>query len=153
VIRARVRRRDAAKITLAGIDVPDIAYYNLVEGGCSTGAARCALPVVQPPDKGIADFKIAAKRALGYPSHRRADEATSGRAGQTSRKLSFDGGGSKLVVDSVSAGSDGAKLLAVYGPVDRRASAPDARKRLTLRFVPKEGQPSSSMSWTSPVNK
>ncbi len=139
---------NAAKITFFGIDVPDVAYcYNLVEKRVldRRGSLLVHFQSFNRPDKGIADFKLAAKRGpLEYPSH--SGEVTERPLGSESsgepRKLSFDGGGSKLVVDTVSAGSDGAKLLAIYGPVDpARANAPDARKQLTLRFVPKEGEP------------
>ena len=139
---------NAAKITFFGIDVPDVAYcYNLVEKRVldRRGSLLVHFQSFNRPDKGIVDFKLAAKRGpLEYPSH--SGEVTERPLGSESsgepRKLSFDGGGSKLVVDTVSAGSDGAKLLAVYGPVDpARANAPDARKQLTLRFVPKEGEP------------
>lgn len=139
---------NAAKITFFGIDVPDVAYcYNLVEKRVldRRGSLLVHFQSFNRPDKGIADFKLAAKRGpLEYPSH--SGEVTERPLGSESsgepRKLSFDGGGSKLVVDTVPAGSDGAKLLAIYGPVDpARANAPDARKQLTLRFVPKEGEP------------
>ena len=139
---------NAAKITFFGIDVPDVAYcYNLVEKRVldRRGSLLVHFQSFNRPDKGIADFKLAAKRGpLEYPSH--SGEVTERPLGSESsgepRKLSFDGGDSKLVVDTVPAGSDGAKLLAIYGPVDpARANAPDARKQLTLRFVPKEGEP------------
>jgi hypothetical protein len=139
---------NAAKITFFGIDVPDLAYcYNLVEKRVldRRGSLLVHFQTFNRPDKGIADFKLAAKRgALEYPAHSGAvtERPLGSESPGEPRKLSFDGGDSKVVVDAISAGSDGAKLLAVYGSVDpARANAPDARKQLTLRFVPKEGEP------------
>src|SRR4029077_11238301 len=82
-------------------------------------------------DKGVADFKLAAKRGpLEYPAHRgELHEQKLGSEGEgEDRTLSFDGSDSKLVVDTVTAGSDGAKLLSVYAPtLPARASAPEQR--------------------------
>lgn len=139
---------NAAKITFFGIDLPDLAYcYNVVDRRVvdRRGSLLVHFQSFNRPDKGIADFKLAAKRGpLEYPSH--SGEVTERPLGSESsgepRKLSFDGGGSKLVVDAISAGSDGARLLAGYGPVGpARANAPEARKQLTLRFFPKDGEP------------
>jgi hypothetical protein len=139
---------NAAKITFFGIDVPDLVYcYNLIEKRVldRRGSLLVHFQSFNRPDKGVADFKLAAKRgALEYPSHSgEVLERPLGSEGTGEpRKLSFSGGGSKVVVDAVAAGSDGAKLLAVYGPVDpARANAPDARKQLTLRFFPKDAEP------------
>ena len=139
---------NAAKITFFGIDVPDLAYcYNLVEKRVMDrrGSLLVHFQSFNRGDKGIADFKLTAKRGpLQYPSHRGELRETplGSEATGEARTLSFDGGESKVIVDMVPAGSDGAKLLAVYGPVDpARANAPEVRKQLTLRFVPKEGEP------------
>lgn len=139
---------NAAKITFFGVDVSDVAYcYNLIEKRVvdRRGSLLVHFQSYKRPDKGVADFKLAAKRGpLEYPSH--SGEVTERPLGSESpgepRKLSFDGGGSRLVVDTVANGSDGAKLLAGYGPnAPARANAPGQRKQLTLRFFPVEGEP------------
>ncbi|HXJ36446.1 MAG TPA: hypothetical protein VMS22_20610, partial [Candidatus Eisenbacteria bacterium] len=139
---------NAARITFFGIDLPDIAYcYNVVERRVidRRGSILVHFQSFNRSDKGLADFKIAAKRGpLEYPSHRgEVTEKPLGTQGEgETRTLSFEGQGSKLVVETVSSGSDGAKLLSVYPPTaPARLNAPDERKRLTLRFHPVAGDP------------
>ena len=139
---------NAARITFFGIDMPDLAYcYNVVERRVldRRGSILVHFQTFNRADKGLADFKIAAKRGpLEYPSHRgEVTEKPLGSQGEgETRTLSFDGGASKLVVEPVPNGTDGAKLLSVYpatAPI--QLSAPQERKRLTLRFFPVSGDP------------
>jgi hypothetical protein len=139
---------NAAKITFFGIEVADIAYcYNLVERRVvdRRGSLLVHFQSFNRSDKGLADFRKAAQRgALEYPSHDGEVRVRplGSEGGIEPYTLSFDGGESKVIVDAVANGSDGAKLLAVYGTAaPARANAPSERKKLALRFVPKEGEP------------
>jgi hypothetical protein len=137
---------NAARVTFFGIDLPDLAYcYNVIERRVldRRGSLLVHFKSFNRSDKGVADFKLSAKRGpLEYPAHRgEVREQKLGSEGEGEpRTLSFEGGDAKLVVDTVSAGSDGAKLLASYAPTaPAAANAPDQRKRLTLRFTPAGG--------------
>jgi hypothetical protein len=139
---------NSAKVTFFGVDVPDVAYcYNVVERRLldRRGSLLVHFKSFNRADKGVADFKLAAKRGpLEYPAHRgEVRERKLGSEGEgDDRTLSFEGGNAKLVVDTVAAGSDGAKLLSVYAPTaPAAANAPEQRKRLTLRFYPANGDP------------
>ena len=139
---------NAAQITFYGIDLPDLAYcYNIVERRVldRRGSLLVHFKSFNRVDKGVADFKLTAKRGpLEYPAHRgEVREQKLGSEGEgEDRTLSFDGGNSKLVVDVVSPGSDGAKLLSGYAPTaPAAANAADQRKRLTLRFYPANADP------------
>lgn len=139
---------NAARITFFGLDVADVAYcYNLVEKRLvdRRGSLLVSFQSFKRADRGVADFKLSAKRGpLEYPAHRGEVRVTplGSEGGGGPRTLSFEGGGARVVVDVVPPGSDGAKLLAVYGPTaTARANAPDQRKQLTLRFFPKDAEP------------
>jgi len=136
---------NALKVTFFGVDVADTAYcYNLVERRIldRRGTIFIHFRSHNRKDLGVSDFRRAATSGpLTYNAHRgelqvrgigtEADPADA-------RVLPFDGGDSKMVVQTIPAGSDGAKLLADY---DARAGiAPSAdQRRFTFQFTAKDG--------------
>jgi hypothetical protein len=70
------------------------------------------------PDYGIADFRRMAKAGpLTYNAHRgelQVRDIGPDSSAQPPRVLSFDGGDSRVVVEGIPAGTDGAKLLTQY---------------------------------------
>ncbi len=94
------------------------------------------------PEYGIADFRRMAKSGpLTYNTHRgelQVREIGPGAATQAPRVLSFDGGDSRLVVEGIPTGTDGAKLVAQFF-----ATHPDqeglARRIFSFRFFARDG--------------
>lgn len=135
----------ALKVTFFGVDVADAAYcYNLVERRIvdRRGTIFVHYRSHNREDLGMSDFRRAASRGpLTYNAHRgelrvRGIGTDSGHPGEG--ELAFDGGDSKLVVDTIAPSSDGAKLLADYEARTGLSSGAD-RKRFNMQFTAKDG--------------
>jgi len=136
---------DSVKITFFGIDAPDVAYcYNLVERRAldRRGTIFVHFRSHNRKDLGVADFRRAATSGpLTYNAHRgelHLREIGSEAKPENDRVLSFDGGDARVVVDAISAGSDGAKLLADYEARVGGAMS-EAHRRFAFRFIAKDG--------------
>ena len=137
---------NAAKITFFGIDAPDLVYcYNLVERRVvdRRGSLLVHFKSFNRADKGIADFKLAAKRGpLEYPAHRgEVREQTLGSEGEGEpRTLSFEGGDEQARGRRRCRGQrrrEAPRGLRAHSP-PRPPTPPTQRKRLTLHFFPEE---------------
>jgi hypothetical protein len=135
---------NAIKATFFGIDVADVAYcYSLIERRIVDRRGTVLLRYVSynRQDLGMSDFR----RALnaGPITYTVFDGEISERGIGTDpgdappRTLSFQGGDSKLVIEQVVRGSDGAKLLEQFRPTDPEAKDPP--RRFAFRFVAKDG--------------
>jgi hypothetical protein len=137
---------NSLKVTFFGVDIGDVSYcYNLVERRIvdRRGTLFVRYRSHNREDLGLSDFRRSAARGpLTYWAH--SGELTVRGIGTDSeqppgsRMLPFDGGESKLVVDAIAPGSDGAKLLADYESRAGIASTAD-RKRFAMRFSAKDG--------------
>jgi hypothetical protein len=136
---------NSLKVTFFGVDVPDVAYcYSLVERRIvdRRGSILVHFRSHNRADLGVSDFRrTAASGSLTYYAHR-GELSARGLGSEAdpadTRVLPFDGGDSKLVVDSIPAGSDGAKLLSDYDARTGVVPSPD-RKRFAFRFTAKDG--------------
>jgi hypothetical protein len=136
----------ALRARFFGIDVADAEYcYSPIDRRVvdRRGSILLHFRARNRPDMGMADFRRAALSGpLVYNAHRgelrvREIGAEAGEPGL----LSFDGGDARMTVESVPAGTDGAKLinqfLAEHPP---RPNEPQ-RRFYTLHFFPREGAP------------
>jgi len=139
---------DTLQVTFFGIEVPDVDYcYNLVERRVADRRGQILLRYRSHnrKDLGSTDFRrTAIKGSLTYNAYEgEVKERPIGSSPEQApaRALAFDGGDSRLVVEPVQPGSDGAKLFADF---DARANAtvggPVAGRRYTFRFVAKDGE-------------
>ena len=83
-------------------------------------------------------YKERLRQLLAGRGHEVTDFGTDSEQPPGARTLPFDGGESKIVVDAIAPGSDGAKLLADYESRAGIASSAD-RKRFAMRFSAKDG--------------
>jgi hypothetical protein len=136
---------NSMRVTFFGVDVAGVEYcYNLVERRWldRRGTIFVHFRSFNRADVGVSDFRREVARGpLNYWAHRGelqvkgigtdADPAAA-------RVLTFDGGDSRIVVEGIPAGTDGAKLLADY---EARTGAPLSRdrRRLKFRFIAKDG--------------
>ena len=131
------------RLTFFGIDAADVDFcYSLVERRVADrrGTLLFHYRSHNRKDLGNTDFRRSAQSgSLTYWAHdgtlvERAVGSSSDNA--AARELSFDGGDSKLVVEPVQPGSDGAKLFAELDARDPPSRPP---RRYTFRFVAKDG--------------
>jgi len=139
---------DIIKATFFGVDVSDVAYcYNLIERRVvdRRGTILLHFRSHNRADLGISDFRRALMAGpLTYNAHEGSlterGIGTDPEFGET-KTLSFDGGDSRVVLDVVPNGSDGAKLLAGF-EVPSTAVQPTAKdmpKRFSFHFYAKDG--------------
>lgn len=136
---------NALNVTFFGVDVADAAYcYNLVERRVvdRRGTLFIHFRSHNRKDLGVSDFRRAAKAGpLTYNAHRgelRVRGIGTEADAASARVLPFDGGESKLVVEGIAAGTDGAKLLADYAARAGIAISAD-RRRFSFRFIANDG--------------
>ncbi len=136
----------ALKATFAGIDVADAAYcYSSIERRVldRRGSIFLHFRARNRPDFGLSDFRRMAKAGpLTYNAHRGklfVREIDPNEAPAASTELDFDGGESRLVVESVPDGTDGAKLVTRF--FEQNPPDPAKPRRIyTFRFFPREGE-------------
>jgi hypothetical protein len=109
------------KATFYGIQVEGAQYcYSGIERRVPDrrGVLHLHFRTRNRPDYGVADFRRMVKAgSLTYHAHRgslRVREIGGDDPAAAERALDFDGGESRLVVDGVGEGSDGAKLISRY---------------------------------------
>jgi len=135
----------ALKVTFFGVDVADAAYcYNLIERRLldRRGTLFIHFRSHNRKDLGVSDFRRAANAGpLTYNAHRgelHVHGIGSGADPAEARDLLFDGGDSRMIVQAIQGGSDGAKLLADSS--DRARVAPNpASRQFAFRFIAKDG--------------
>ena len=135
---------DTLKATFFGIDVADVAYcYSLIERRVVDRRGTVLLRYVSynRKDLGMSDFRRAVN--AGPITYTVFDGEINERGIGTdpgdapARTLSFAGSDSKLIVDAVVRGSDGAKLLEQFRPTD--PASKDPPRRFSFHFVAKDG--------------
>ena len=137
---------NSLKVTFFGVDVADVDYcYNLIEKRVPDrrGSILLHYRSHNRKDLGASDFRReAAKGSLTYNAHRGEVHVRGlgkGDQEEPARDLQFDGGDSRMVLEPIQLGSDGAKLFADYdervksGAIDARA------RRFALTFYAKDG--------------
>ena len=109
------------KATFFGIQVENADYcYSSIERRVVNrrGVLYLHFRTRNRPEYGVSDFRrMASAGPLTYNAHRgelEVREIGNGAAAQPPRVLSFEGGDSRLVVEGIAAGTDGAKLVAPY---------------------------------------
>jgi hypothetical protein len=132
------------KATFFGIQVADADYcYSSIERRVvdRRGILHLHFRTRNRPEYGMADFRRVAKSGpLTYNAHRgelQVREIGGDSAAQAPRMVAFDGGDSRLVVEGVADGTDGAKLVTQFF-----AKHPEqeglARRVFTFRFIAKD---------------
>ena len=132
------------KATFFGIQVENADYcYSSIDRRVvdRRGILHLHFRTRNRPEYGMADFRRMAKSGpLTYNAHRGellVRDTGSDAAAQTPRVLAFDGGDSRLVVEGVPGGTDGAKLVAQFF-----AKHPPqeglTRRVFTFRFIAKD---------------
>jgi len=132
------------RVTFFGIEVPNADYcYSSIERRVvdRRGVFFVHFRNRNRPDFGMADFRRLAKAGpLNYNAHRgdlRVKAIGSEAATQEPRVLEFDGGDARLVVESVPAGTDGAKVITQF--LEKHPPKPGLDRRLfTFRFIAKD---------------
>ena len=137
---------DIAKVTFFGVDVADAEYcYSLIERRIvdRRGSILLRYRSHNRTDLGIADFRRALKAG---PLTYNASEGEIAEHGigtdpgdVATRTLSFEGGDSRLVLEDVPSGSDGAKLLDRFRPVPEGTKPEDVPRRFGFHFYAKDG--------------
>jgi len=135
----------ALKVTFSGIDVANASYcYSSIERRVvdRRGSLFVHFRTRNRPEYGMADFRRRAKAGpLTYNAHRGelfAREIGPDAAKAEPRVLSFDGGDSRLVVESVPNGTDGAKVVSQF--FEKHPPNPELPRRIYMfRFSPKDG--------------
>lgn len=137
---------NSLKVTFFGVDVPDVAFcYSLVERRIvdRRGSILVHFRSHNRADLGVSDFRrtMTKNGSLTYYAHR--GELSARGVGSEAdpadaRVLQFGGGDSKLEVEPIAEGTDGAKLLSDYDA--RTGVMPSAdQRRFTFRFTAKDG--------------
>lgn len=136
---------NALKATFYGIQVAGAAYcYSTIERRVvdRRGVLYLHVRTRNRPEYGVADFRRMVKSGgLTYNAHRgelQVREIGSDEATQAPRVLAFDGGDSRLVVEGISEGSDGAKLITQYLEKNPEMES-QPRRYFTFRFTAKDG--------------
>lgn len=133
------------KLTFSGIDVADAEYcYSSIERRVPDrrGTIFLHFRTRNRPEFGLADFRRMVKAGpLTYNAQRGqlvVREIGPEAAKAEPRIVDFDGGDSRLVVESVQNGTDGAKLVSQF--FEKHPPVPEQPRRVySFRFVPKEG--------------
>jgi hypothetical protein len=132
------------KATFFGIQVADADYcYSSVDRRVvdRRGFLHFHFRTRNRPDYGIADFRRMAKAGpLTYNAHRgelQVREIGADAAAQEPRVLAFDGGESRLVVEGIPDGTDGAKIVAQFF-AKHPPQAGLTRRFFTFRFFAKD---------------
>jgi hypothetical protein len=133
------------KATFYGIQIAGAEYcYSGIERRVldRRGVLHLHFRTRNRPEYGIADFRRMAKAGpLTYNAHRgslQVREIGPQAAEQAPREVSFDGGESRLVVESIPVGTDGAKLVTPYFEARPELQA-DPPRVFSFRFVAKDG--------------
>ena len=135
---------NSLKATFFGIQVADAEYcYSSIERRVvdRRGFLHLHFRARNRPDYGIADFRHMAKAGpLTYNAHRgelQVREIGADAALLSPRVLAFDGGDSRLVVEGVPDGTDGAKVVAQFF-AKHPPQEGHARRFFTFRFFAKD---------------
>ncbi|HTO08649.1 MAG TPA: hypothetical protein VMR86_16490 [Myxococcota bacterium] len=139
---------NSLKVTFFGIEVGDVDYcYNLIERRVPDRRGTILLHYRSHnrKDLGSTDFRRSAQSgSLTYNAHEgvlKERPIGSNPDNVSPRELDFGGGDSRLVVEPIQPGSDGAKL---YADFDGRKSFGDAEgekfRRYSFRFIAKDGR-------------
>jgi hypothetical protein len=136
---------NSLKATFFGIQVTDADYcYSSIERRVldRRGFLHLHFRTRNRPDYGVADFRRMAKAGpLVYNAHRGElllREIGGDAGAQAPRVLAFDGGDSRLVVEGIPDGSDGAKLLTQFFAKHPPQEGIN-RRYFTFRFFAKDG--------------
>jgi hypothetical protein len=134
---------NSLRVTFFGIDAADVDFcYSLIERRVPDrrGTILFHYRSHNRKDLGSTDFRHSAKSgSLTYNAHEgvlKERAIGSNPDNAAPRELSFDGGESRLVVEPVQPGSDGAKLFA---ELDARQKPVGTPRRYTFRFIAKDG--------------
>jgi len=137
---------DVAKVTFFGVEVADATYcYSLIERRIvdRRGSILLRYRSHNRTDLGISDFRRALKAGpLTYNASlgEIAERGIGSDPGDVpTRTLSFEGGDSRLVLEDVPYGSDGAKLLDRFRPTPDGAKPDDVPRRFGFHFYAKDG--------------
>jgi hypothetical protein len=133
------------RVTFFGIQVPNAEFcYSAIDRRAPDrrGVFFIHFRSRNRPDFGMADFRRLAKAGpLTYNAHRgelRVSGVGTEAATQAPSVLHFDGGDARLSVESVVAGTDGARVVAQF--LEKHPTKLGLNRRIfTLRFFPKEG--------------
>ncbi len=136
----------AIKATFYGIQVADAEYcYSTIARRVvdRRGVLYLHFRTRNRPEFGMSDFRRMAKAGpLTYNAHRGELQVRAigdeGAAQEEPRVIAFDGGDSRLVVEGVTDGSDGAKLITHYLEKNELTELPRGRF-FSFRFVAKDG--------------
>jgi hypothetical protein len=137
---------NALRATFFGIEVADAEYcYSAIERRVldRRGSILLHFRARNRPDMGMADFRRAALSGpLTYNAHRGELRVRGiGADAAPQNVLSFEGGDARMVVEPVSDGTDGAKLVTQF-LAERPPRANEPQRRLfSFRFHPREGEP------------
>jgi hypothetical protein len=134
------------KVTFSGIDVADAEYcYSSIERRVldRRGTLFLHFRARNRPEFGLADFRRMAKAGpLTYHAQRGqlvVREIGPDAAKLEPRIIEFDGGDSRLMVESVQNGTDGAKVVTQF--FEKNPPVPELPRRIYMfRFFPKEGE-------------
>ena len=137
---------DIGKMTFFGVDIADAAYcYSLIERRIvdRRGTILLRYRSHNRTDLGISDFRRALKAGpLTYNASEGeiAERGVGTDPGDVpARTLSFAGGDSRIVVQEVPGGSDGAKLLDRFRPIPEGTRPDDMPRRFGFHFIAKDG--------------
>lgn len=131
--------------TFFGIQVADAEYcYSAIDRRVldRRGVLHLHFRTRNRPEYGLADFRRMAKAGpLTYNAHRgelQVRDIGPDSSSQPPRVLSFDGGDSRLVVEGIANGTDGAKLVTQYFAAHPEAEA-KAPRVFAFRVFAKDG--------------
>jgi hypothetical protein len=134
------------KATFSGIDVADAEYcYSSIERRVldRRGTIFLHFRARNRPEFGLADFRRIVKSGPLIYNAQRGQLLVRGIGPEAKSTeplvLAFDGGDSRLVVESVQNGTDGAKLVTQF--FEKNPPIPELPRRIySFRFIPKEGE-------------